>query len=136
MKNLPLQLTVGLATLTVLLAGAAPVAAVDRCPDGIQGTIISNVCVPSSAGTGLSDTTVPAILVNVANWIVGIFSTVALIVLIFCGIQYLLAAGDGDDAEEAKRCLKWAIIGLFLFGGAFILIRTIAGAFQGAIPRL
>jgi hypothetical protein len=59
------------------------------------------------------------------NWILAIFSIIAIIAFVISGIQYMTAAGDESQAETAKRNMKYAMIGVLVGMAAYIIIDAI-----------
>jgi hypothetical protein len=55
--------------------------------------------------------TIPEVIKNLRNWIVGILASLATLFLTFGGLRYLMAGGDPGEVEAAKRGLKAAAIG-------------------------
>ncbi|MDQ1024683.1 hypothetical protein QF035_002265 [Streptomyces umbrinus] len=55
--------------------------------------------------------TVPEVITNLRNWIIGILSGLATLFLTFGGLRYLMASSDPGEVEAAKRALKAAAIG-------------------------
>jgi len=97
-----------------------------------NGEMIGSVCVPTD--TGLAKLEVGTILSNIADWISFMFGSIAVIVLIVCGFTYLISTGDDSQAEDAKRCIKWAIVGIIATGLAFVVLTTIANIVTGEGP--
>ncbi|MFA6896884.1 MAG: pilin [Patescibacteria group bacterium] len=62
---------------------------------------------------------------NTTNWILGFVGLVAILALIFGGVQYLTAAGNEDQVRDAKATIKNAIIGLVIAGLAYAIVLTI-----------
>ncbi len=100
------------------------------------GEVIGSVCVPTQNATGLSTTPIPKIITNIANWIVLLFGSIAIIVFVICGFQYLFSVGDDAQAENAKRCMKWAVVGFIVGGLAFVVINLIGKIMTGRTPGL
>lgn len=78
---------------------------------------------PSNTSGSPSDLT--AIIGNIINWILGFISLVAVLLLIFGGIQYVTAAGNQDQVKRAKDTIKNAIIGLIVAGVAYAIVNLI-----------
>ncbi|MDO8676285.1 MAG: hypothetical protein Q7K16_01390 [Candidatus Azambacteria bacterium] len=55
----------------------------------------------------------------------GFITILALSVMMFGGIQYILAAGNAAKTEEAKEWIKQALFGLGLLLVSYLLLRTI-----------
>ncbi|MFF5010587.1 pilin [Streptomyces phaeochromogenes] len=60
---------------------------------------------------GWAVATVPEVITNLRNWIIGILSGLATLFLTFGGLRYLMASSDPGEVEAAKRALKAAAIG-------------------------
>lgn len=97
-------------------------------------TNVGGLCV--AAGTGLPETALAAVIGAVLGWMAFVFSSLALIALIYCGFLYLTAGGDDSQAEKAKNCMKWAIVGVVVAVGSFIIIKTIPQFLMGMPPVL
>jgi len=65
------------------------------------------------------------LFVNISNLIFGISGSIALLMFIVGGIQYLLAAGYPERAQKATQTLKNGLIGLAIIFAAFAIINTI-----------
>ncbi len=74
---------------------------------------------------------VPVLFSNLVNAAFVFAGSVAVIFIIWSGIQYIMSGGDPKKAEGAKKTLTWSIIGLLLivFSVAIInILATITGA--------
>lgn len=65
------------------------------------------------------------LVASVVNWILGIAAAVVIIFLIIGGIYYMTAAGDEKQIEEAKRIIKYCIIGLFAILISYSVVTTL-----------
>ena len=75
--------------------------------------------------------TIPQVITNLRNWIVGILAGLATLFLTFGGLRYLMAGGDPGEVEAAKRALKAAAIGygLAILAPALVaVLKSIVGA--------
>lgn len=69
-------------------------------------------------------------IVRVTNWILGFAGAIAVLFIIWGGIQYLTAAGNEKQVASAKLTLTNAIIGLIvilLAGVIMLLVSNTAG---------
>lgn len=98
-----------------------------KCGNGFQE--ISGVCFPTT--TGLSSASIYDILANLFSWLMGLFTTFAVIAFVVSGIQYFMAAGDEGMAETAKHNATYAIVGIIVGLSGFIVIKAIAAALSG-----
>jgi hypothetical protein len=99
-------------------------AASDNC-DTVAG-----ICFPK---TELPKTSVEGILSNFLKWLLGIFSVLAIISFTIAGIQYFMAAGDENQAKNAKKNMQLSIIGVLVAFSALVIIYAI-GNFLSAAP--
>lgn len=90
---------------------------------------IGGVCFPSN--TGLSNAPVYVILSNIFSWLMGLFTTLAVLAFVISGIQYLMAAGDESLAKSAKSNATNAVLGIIVGLSGFIIIKAIAAALAG-----
>ena len=90
---------------------------------------VGGVCFPTN--TGLSNAPIYVILSNIFSWLMGLFTTFAVLAFVIAGVQYLLAAGDESLAEKAKENATYAIIGIIVGLSGFIIIKAIAAALSG-----
>ncbi|GEM_PF-4031032 len=68
----------------------------------------------------------PASLVNnFYLYILGIAGTLAVIMIVFGGIKYVVTAGNVSAQGDAKDIIKSAVWGLVLLAGAFLILNTI-----------
>jgi uncharacterized membrane protein len=107
-------------TMLVLVAAGLEALAAPACPNG---QIIAGVCFP--ANTGLLETSVDIIILALLRWITLVFASIAVIMLVICGIKYLTSAGDQGAVESAKSCVKWSIVGIIVALGAMVVIRFV-----------
>lgn len=81
----------------------------------------AGVCFPLN--TGLSETSVASIILNLMKWMLYLFGFLAIIAFVISGIQYLSAAGNMNMIETAKRNMNYSIIGVIVaLAGVVILI--------------
>lgn len=90
---------------------------------------IGGVCFPTT--TGLSNAPIYVILSNIFSWLMGLFTTFAVLAFVIAGVQYLLASGDESMAKSAKTNAVYAIIGIIVGLSGFIIIKAIAAALSG-----
>lgn len=57
--------------------------------------------------------------------LLNIIGIVGIVAFVISGLIYLTSAGSPDQAEQAKRALFYAITGLIVGIGAFIIVATV-----------
>lgn len=86
------------------------------------------VAAPSGIPAGLRgglETSGNAFFQTVVNNLIIIGSFLALLMLIFSGIQWVMSSGDPVRVASAKRRFMFAILGLVIMLGAFFIVRVI-----------
>lgn len=88
--------------------------------------VVLGAAVPAQAAASI-----PQVINNLRNWIVGILAGLATLFLTVGGLRYLMAAGDPSEVDSAKRALKAAAIGYGLAVLAPVIVavlKNIVGA--------
>jgi hypothetical protein len=107
--------------------GGASGAATMTCGPGFNK--VGGVCFPTT--TGLSSAPITAILSNIFSWLMGLFTTFAVMAFVISGIQYLTSAGDEDQIGVAKRNAMHALLGVVIGLSGFVIVKAIAAAISG-----
>jgi hypothetical protein len=94
-----------------------------------NGEKIGGVCFPND--TGLSDASITDILENLFSWLMGLFTTLAVMAFVVSGVQYLTAAGNEDSMEAGKRNVQYSMLGILVGLSGFVVVRAIAAALSG-----
>lgn len=74
---------------------------------------------------------VDEVIVNAANWIMGIVGVVLVAVLIYGGILYLTSAGNEERTKLAKNVITYAIIGVVIIFAAYLIANFVISAVGG-----
>jgi uncharacterized membrane protein len=59
------------------------------------------------------------------GWILSLFMLLAVLGFVITGIQFLMAFGDYQRVETAKKNFTYSVIAVAVVGGALVIIRTI-----------
>ena len=62
---------------------------------------------------------------NTTDWILGFVGMIAVLMLIWGGINYLTSAGDEDKARTGKKTITYALIGMVVAGIAYAIVDVI-----------
>ena len=97
--------------------------------------ILSSLFIPSivlaqfsiTENYGLTDNELDVILENIIIWILGFIGILGILFLVYGGIMYVTSAGDESKAEEGKKTITYAIIGLFVTASAYAIVKTVVG---------
>lgn len=112
----------GVLTLTSVLMLTLPVSAV-TCPAGTnrQGSSASTL---AECNIENDNSLIPTIL-NIIQVTIGVLALVAVIVIIFAGVQYTTSAGDAGKVKKAKDSILYGIIGLVIAILAFAIVNFV-----------
>lgn len=64
-------------------------------------------------------------ITRIINYGLGFAGLVAVIFLIYGGVQYIIAGGDQDTMDKAKNTIIYAIIGLVIILLAFVVVSAV-----------
>ena len=118
-----------------IIAGAGSVHAGKYDTINMGGTTTTTAS-DISGGAGLSTTTsVPQIIGSVIKVILGVSGTVALIFIIWGGIQWMISHGDPAKIGSARKLMTSGMIGIAIIAAAYAItdfvikqITVVAGA--------
>ncbi len=107
-------------------APAVTVSALDPLKDACANSSDNAVCdeVKSGSGNDLND--IIGIIVNTLLYVVGLL---AVVMIIFSGIQYVSSTGDSGRVSKAKNTLTYSIVGLIVAVIAFALVNWVFDLF-------
>ena len=92
---------------------------------------MGGVCFPTS--TNLPDPSggLITIITNILYWILSIFGILAIIAFIISGVQYVLSTGSEETIDNAKRSMKWSIVGVAVALSGLVVIYAIDKMLRG-----
>lgn len=97
--------------------------------DNIGGFDLGNLGKISFLPTKINDA--KELMAVIINWLLTFVGALAVIALIYSGVMYITAGGDAAKAENAKKNIVWAIVGILIAISALIIVNVIAQAFHG-----
>lgn len=103
-KTLGLTLLLSLLVVTPSIVGAAYV------PQPIVVDPNSNF----ERNSGLGNSKPGDIAAEIVNWVLGLLALIALVLVIYAGFLWLLAAGNEDQVKKAKDILQGAFFGILI----------------------
>jgi hypothetical protein len=74
-----------------------------------------------------NSTDVKMILNSVIEWILVLVGGIAVLFLVWGGIQYVTSAGNKDKAELAKKTITYAVIGIIIIVLAEVIVNIATG---------
>lgn len=84
---------------------------------------------PNAGGTGLpNDSSVSQFILKIINIALAVAGLIAVLFLIIGGFRYITSAGNEETAEQAKKIIINAIIGVVVIILSFVIVRVISNA--------
>jgi hypothetical protein len=77
---------------------------------------VNNFNLPDDIGAGI---------LNLTDWLLWLAGLLSVLIIIWGGINYIFSSGDTQKAELAKKIIYYAMIGLFVAGLGYALVRVI-----------
>ena len=124
--------------ITLAIASIISLGTAFTMPTHAEQIDCGNSDIPQSVreAAGCSGTTdsLPNIIINVLNAIIGIAGLVAVIFVIIGGFQYMTSTGDPGKTKKAKDTILYAVIGLAVCALAFAIVNFFIGNILKAQP--
>lgn len=64
-------------------------------------------------------------VMNATNWLLGFVGMIAVLVIVWGGINYIGSAGNEETAKTAKKTITYGIIGVVIAGFAYAIVSVI-----------
>lgn len=87
--------------------------------------------VKAAAGCSGNSDDLPHTIIGIINAVIGVLGLVAVIVIIYAGVQYMTSSGDSGKTKKAKDTLLYAVIGLIVCVLAFAIVNFVVANFLG-----
>lgn len=84
-----------------------------------------------STGLETSGDSLLKLIQKIIEAFLGLVAVIAVIVIIYAGVKYILSMGEEDQAEDAKRMILYALIGLVVVGLSAVIVNFTLGAISG-----
>jgi hypothetical protein len=72
-----------------------------------------------------------SLLLSIINYFLGFLGVLAVLMVVYGGVLYIIASGDPQKADKGKKIIMYAIIGIVIILLSFALINTVLGAALG-----
>lgn len=70
-------------------------------------------------------------IIRIVNFALGFLGLIAVIIVIYGGVQYVTAAGEQEKTDKGKKAITYATIGLLIVMGSFAFVNTVIGGASG-----
>lgn len=115
MKKLTTWLQLGLVASTLLL----------------PQLVVAQGLIPTAPFAGTSGSGLMTAIRTIINVLLIFASLVAVIMIIYGGVRYMISRGDEDEAAAAKNTILYAVIGLIVIGLSAAIVNFVIGAISG-----
>ena len=95
-------------------------AAGDPCDSTVSAVREANGC------DGSQDA-LPGIVTKIINAIILVIGIVAVIAIVYGGVQYMTSTGNTDKIQKAKHTILYAVIGLIICVLAYAIVNIVIG---------
>ena len=70
----------------------------------------------------IAEEPVPVIIGRVIQWVMGVVGALAVLMIVYGGLQYMFSGGDERQVKQAKGILTWSIVGLMICVFAWFIV--------------
>lgn len=125
------QVLTGAAAAATLFAGRAMATdGVEDCINASDSTKCAvNAITPAGVPTELFGNT--GIITNITNTLLAVVGIIAVVMLIYGGIRYIISGGDQKKVTDAKNTILYAIIGLIISLLSYAIINFVLNSLTG-----
>lgn len=97
------------------------------CPNTRAGACRGSECVKLENPLNLKDKeiSVPTILGNVIKGMLSIIGSLALLMIVWGGFQWLTSMGNPEKVKAGGKTMIWAAVGLFLVFASYLLVSNV-----------
>lgn len=81
---------------------------------------------PNGAGQVTEAGDALGVLPNIIAYVIGVTAVLAIIAATWAGIQMFLSVGNEQKFDEARNILIYALVGVGLAGGAFLIVQIVS----------
>ena len=122
-------LGVGSLFAALLFTPVSVMAASGPCPEGSLNSSYSNSI--AECNVAKEDNLIP-VITTIINVLIGVLGIVAVIVIIFAGIQFVTSSGDAQKVAKAKNTILYGVIGLLIALLAYPIVNFVLSSVFGS----
>ncbi len=79
----------------------------------------------TSIDNPITATSFVGLFVSITNWLAGIVASLAMLMVVIGGMQYIFSGGNEEKVKAANKTIIYALIGLIVVGGSYGLLRVV-----------
>jgi len=80
---------------------------------------------PTGIENPLGADTFTELFVGITNWVAGIVASLAALMIVIGGFQYMLSGGNEEKVANARKTIQWAVIGLIIVLASWGLLQAL-----------
>ena len=84
---------------------------------------------------GLGTADLKSTVVHIIQWVLGILALVAVVMIIYGGFVWMMAAGNEERIEKAKKVISAAVVGLIIIMLAWAIVIFVAGTTANVVKQ-
>lgn len=81
----------------------------------------------------LYTTDIRNVIGRIIQAILGVTGAVALLMFVYGGFLWLISGGENEKVKKGKATITWAVLGLAVIIGAYMLVSTIISALEKGV---
>jgi hypothetical protein len=81
----------------------------------------------------LYTTDIREVIARIIQAILGVTGAVALLMFVYGGFLWLISGGENEKIKKGKETMKWAVLGLAVIIGAYMIVSTIINALEKGV---
>lgn len=83
------------------------------------------------AGATGGETSIRGLVLTIVNYALTFLGLVAVIMVIYGGVTYVISAGNDEAVGNAKKIILYALVGIIIILLSFVLVNAVLGAGTG-----
>ena len=87
-------------------------------------------CTTDCLPVGVPDKLIPDVIDDAVSWLLKFAIAISVLALIYGGTCYVFSSGDMQKTENARKIVKYALLGIFIAGISFAIITIIDEVFH------
>jgi len=96
-------------------------------PNPVKGNYGSSVI---SLPLPLSNISVSGVVGRIINTLIGVVGAIALLMFVWGGAQWMLAAGNTEQVAKAKKTIVWSVLGLLAIFSSYAILSLVINALK------
>lgn len=119
------KIIIGLSLLGISVGFVTPVHAIDLPTGGKDNTITLINPIGGTAEDPKGRTSLTELVGSIIQAVMGILGSVALLVFVYGGFEWITAAGNSDKVENGKNAMTWAVIGICIIFSSYAILKLV-----------